>query len=263
MRDVRFRSMDDIGVGIPLLMPLPVDEQLMQEIGQHAGVSRGEGLRIARRAIAKDRSATLRIVLTVLKALSIPRTEEFLQSDVVRNAKIDCKAGCSHCCHQNVEVSIPEAILVSLQVADPEDPRRSNILETAEYVAGLGETERFLSGRPCPLLVDHKCSVYENRPLLCRATLSPNVQGCRDVLQGKTGTLQIYTLPQYIAIADKDALRGICKDLGLQYDNVDLLQTVAAILRDPSTVVRWANGETVFKGLGLRPMLPQFAEAAS
>lgn len=255
--------MDDIGVGVPLLMPLPVDEELLREIMQHAGVSRGEGLRIVRREVAKDRSATLRIILTVLKALSIPRTEEFLASDVVQSSKIECGVGCSHCCHQNVEVSIPEAILVSLQVADPADPRRANILETADFVAHMGENERVLRGHPCPLLVDHKCSVYENRPLVCRATLSPSAQGCRDALQGRTDTLRIYTLPQFVAIADKDALRGICKDIGLQYDNVDLVQTVAAILRDPSTVVRWAEGETVFNGLGAKPQLPQYAEAAT
>lgn len=259
----RSRSMDDIGVGIPLFMPLPVDEGLLQEIHQYASLSRDEGLKLARREIAKDRSATLRIVLTVLKASSIPRTEEFLATDIVRGVKIECGAGCSHCCHQNVEVSIPEAILVSLQVADPDDPRRTNILETADAIAHLSEDERFLCGRPCPLLVDHKCSVYDNRPLLCRATLSPSAQGCRDALQGKQGAVQIYALPQYVAIADKDALRGICKDLGLQYDNVDLVQTVATILRDPSTAVRWAQGEKVFNGLGEKPALPQLAEAAS
>jgi hypothetical protein len=259
----RIRSMDDIGVGVPFLMPLPVDDELLREIMQHAGVSRGEGLRIARREIAKDRSATLRIILTVLKALSIPRTEEFLASDVVQDTKIECSAGCSPCCHQNVEVSIPEAILVSLQVADPTDPRRATILETADFFTQMGPNARFFCGHPCPLLVDHKCSVYENRPLLCRATLSPSAQGCRDALRGKTDTLQIYTLPQFVAIADKDALRGICKDIGLQYDNVDLVQTVAAILRDPSTVVRWAQGEKVFKGLELKPELPQLVEAVT
>lgn len=263
MAQHRSRSMDDIGVGIPLLMPLPVEQELLEEIIQRAAVSRDEGLSVARREIAKDRTATLRIILTLLKAMTIPKTEEYLASDFVRSAKIECAAGCSHCCHQNVEVSIPEAILVSLQIADPADPRRETILETADFIADLNQEERFLCGRPCPLLVDHKCSVYENRPLLCRATLSPYAQGCRDVLLGKHDTVQIYTMPQFVAMADKDALRGICKDLRLQYENVDLVQTVATILRDPSTVVRWAQGERVFTTLKENPPLPQLVEAAS
>jgi Fe-S-cluster containining protein len=256
MRQVQTRSMDDIGIGIPHLMPLPVDEEILQELLRYAGISRSEGLRMARHEIKKDRGATLRIILTVLKTLSIPRTEEFLASDKVQSKKIACGAGCSHCCHQNVEVSIPEAILVSLQVSDPDDSRRATILETADAIAHLKQDTRFVCGRPCPLLVDHKCSVYDNRPLLCRATLSPFAQGCRDALEGNAATLQIYTLPQFVALADKDALRGVCKDLGLQYDNVDLVQTVAAILRDPSTIVRWAQGEKVFKALQQAPPVP-------
>jgi hypothetical protein len=255
MQHVQTSSMDDIGIGIPHLMPLPVDEEILEELLRYAGISRSEGLRMARHEIEKDRGATLRIILTVLKTLSIPRTDEFLASDTVQSKKIECGAGCSHCCHQNVEVSIPEAILVSLQVSNPDDPRRATILETADAIVNLDQDKRFLFGRPCPLLVDHKCSVYDNRPLLCRATLSPSAQGCRDALQGNAATLEIYTLPQFVALADKDALRGICKDLSLQYDNVDLVQTVAAILRDPSTIVRWAQGEKVFKALQQNPAI--------
>ena len=249
MSEVRADSMDDIGVGIPILMPKPIEDDLLAEVLRYAAIGRKEGLRAARREIAKDRAATLRIVLTLLKTLFIPRTEQYLASDAVQSKKIDCCAGCSHCCHQNVEVSIPEAILVSLQVADPADPRHAKVLEIAEAIAGMSQGERISYRDPCPFLVDHKCSVYENRPLLCRATLSPSAKGCREALDCRLDDFQIYTLPQFVALGDQDALRGICKDLGLQYDRADLVQTVATILRDPTTVVRWARGEKVFKPL--------------
>jgi hypothetical protein len=42
------------------------------------------------------------------------------------------------------------------------------------------------------------------------------------------------------------AIRGVCKDLGLQHDWVDLEQTVAALLTDPSKAQRWAAGEAAF-----------------
>lgn len=245
MREYRTRSMSDIGIGIPVLMPTPPDKALGDEVLHHAGVTRGEGLRLARREIAKDRNSTLRVVLTLLKMLVIPRTEELLASEPMRELKTECGPGCNACCYQNVEVSIPEAILVSLQVADPADPRRATILAAADAVAGLGNDDRIRDGRPCPLLVDGKCSVYDNRPLLCRATLSPCAQKCYAALEGKDD-VQIYVVPQFFAIGDRDAMRGICKDLGLQYDNVDLVQTVAAILRDPTIVVRWAAGERAF-----------------
>jgi len=201
---------------------------------------------LARDAIGQDPDAILRVVLALLKVLAVPRTEEALATSSLREAKIECRAGCNACCHQNVEVSIPEAILVALQVADPADPRRASILETTDAVAGLGLAERIRTGRPCPLLVDGRCSVYDNRPLLCRATLSSDAKGCYDALHGR-GTAAIYPIAQFVAAADRDALRGICKDIGLQYDNVELVRTVAAILRDPTTVVRWAGREDVFE----------------
>lgn len=255
--------MDDIGVGTPFKMPRPVDPEVLDEVVEHAGITRGEGLQLARNEIAKDPNAALRVILTLLKVLVIPRTEEILALGKAQDAKIECGPSCSACCYQNVEVSIPEAILVALQVADPADPRRVTILETATAVADLDNLARYRTIRPCPLLVDNKCSVYENRPLLCRATQSPCAKGCYDALRGIMDDFQVYPVPQFFAIGDKDALRGICKDLGLQYDNVDLVQTVAAILRDPTSVVRWAAGEQVFKPLPEPEPLPDLIAAAS
>jgi hypothetical protein len=238
--------MNDIGIGIPVVMPLPLDSDFVQLVLEHAMITRGEGLNHARRELEKDSEATLSVILTLLKVLVIARTEEVLALSPQLGMKIDCRPGCSACCYQNVEVSIPEAILVALQVAEPTDPRRAGILETADATANMDPAARVRARLPCPLLVADKCSVYENRPLLCRATLSPCAQTCYEVLEGKDSVLQIYGGPQFFALGDKDAMRGICKDLGLQSDSVDLVQTVAAILRDASTVIRWSKGETVF-----------------
>jgi hypothetical protein len=257
--------MDDIGgVGIPVLMPQPVDLDVVDDVVEHASVTRSEGLRLARAELAKDPGATLRIILTLLKVLVIPRTEEYLALGPAQGVKIECGSGCSACCHQNVEVSIPEAILVALQVSDPADPRRATILETATAIANLDNDARIRTALACPLLVDNKCSVYDNRPLLCRATLSPCAKGCNDAFNhGIMDDYQIYVVPQFFAIGDKDALRGICKDLGLQHDNVDLVQTVAAILRDPAIIARWAAGEQVLTPLPPYELLPDLTEASS
>jgi Fe-S-cluster containining protein len=249
MREYRTRSMDDIGVGVPVLMPRPPDPAVVCDVARHASVTRGEGLRLARREIAKDRAATLRVVLSLLKVLVIPRVEEVLASDAMSDAKIECGPGCNACCYQSIEVSIPEAILVSLQLANPQDPRREPLISAAADFAAMSRSDRVRARRPCPLLVDGKCSVYDNRPVLCRATLSPCARKCYAALDEKESP-DVYVVAQFFAVGDKDALRGICKDLALQHDNVDLVQAVAAILRDPSTVVRWAAGEHVFTPLG-------------
>jgi hypothetical protein len=264
MPEFRDRAMDDIGVGIPAQMLLPVDPDLQRDVVQHACVTRREGLQLARHEIAKDRDSTLKTVLTLLQVLVIPRTEEYLAQSLQQGLKIECSPGCKACCYQGVEVSIPEAILVALQVADPADPRRAAILETAAKVDGLELVDRVRSRLPCPLLVDNKCSVYEDRPLLCRATLSPCAAGCyQALLHNNAESLQIHVVPQFFAVADKDALRGICKDLGLQHGNVELVQAVAAILHDPTIVIRWAAGDQVFATLLPATVLPEIVEPSA
>ena len=39
------------------------------------------------------------------------------------DAPIACGPGCTACCYQTVQATIPEAILIALRLADPADPR--------------------------------------------------------------------------------------------------------------------------------------------
>jgi hypothetical protein len=103
--------------------------------------------------------------------------------------------------------------------------------------------------------VEQACSIYEDRPILCRTVLSPDRKRCESALRNAmSGTgdrnFPSYARPQLYGFAFISAARGICKDLGLQFDVVDLVQTVAAILRDPELPRRWAAGEQVFQPAG-------------
>ena len=73
-----------------------------------------------------------------------------------------CSKGCGHCCKMAVTILQWEAN----QIADatgltPVVPKVS--LNDAEY-----DTAKY-RGVPCPFLVDNSCSIYEHRPLACRA----------------------------------------------------------------------------------------------
>ena len=107
-----------------------------------------------------------------------------------------CRAGCSHCCKSGAAfaVTLAEAVQWSLAIANlpaahhrqatdqatkllnqqhqafpqvegpPDTPgRRSEPLFSARV------TKLNATSPACPLLVDDLCSVYENRPMLCRA----------------------------------------------------------------------------------------------
>ena len=132
--------------------------------------------------------------------------------------------------------------------------RRHEPLEEAQHrkhMAGLDDEARIATARPCPLLVDRRCSVYEDRPLACRSLTSPNAAQCHQAMSdldaGRGVTpIEIYPVLRFLCSGEHAATRGICRDLGLQDDFVELSQAVADIIRDPTLIERWAAGERVF-----------------
>jgi len=107
---------------------------------------------------------------------------------------ISCRAGCAACCRQFVVISTTEARRISTLVDAMPEPRRSEVRARFEHVDrriaewstsvgfGRGQNQPRTSERElassyfglwldCPLLEDEKCSIYEDRPLVCREYL--------------------------------------------------------------------------------------------
>ncbi|MGO8920319.1 MAG: YkgJ family cysteine cluster protein [Stellaceae bacterium] len=246
-----FRAVDDVGVRLPFGMPLPVNDELRTIVKHMAGITRGAGLVMAANEIAADPSSALRTVLGLLKLLVFGRAQQTIDEVTATAPKLGCKSGCAWCCYQSVEATIPEAILVAAQLADPGDPRRRRVLQNAAWLRGLSERERRRTGKPCALLgEDNCCSVYDDRPLMCRAMMASDAESCHKAhlaaLHGQDGPIEVFLYAQYFILGDQAALRGILRDMGLQDDLVELTQAVAAILEDPTLVDRWLNRERVF-----------------
>jgi uncharacterized protein len=73
-----------------------------------------------------------------------------------------CRAGCDRCCDQRfsvfeVEAAPIRAALIELERTDPALRQR------------IREQGRDDEATSCALLVDRRCSVYEQRPLICRS----------------------------------------------------------------------------------------------
>lgn len=75
-----------------------------------------------------------------------------------------CFKGCNHCCHQRVEVTEFEALVLA-HVVEQRPELRERLDED--------------TGDACPFLVDGECSVYFFRPAVCRAAASPDAEWCR------------------------------------------------------------------------------------
>ncbi|MCA9711141.1 MAG: YkgJ family cysteine cluster protein, partial [Myxococcales bacterium] len=75
---------------------------------------------------------------------------------------MQCRAGCARCCHQRFGVFEVEAhrlrtALARLARTDPE--RRRRVRAQADDPAAQSR---------CALLVDDRCAVYDERPMICR-----------------------------------------------------------------------------------------------
>lgn len=110
--------------------------------------------------------------------------------------RVSCSKGCSACCRsQPVPVTPPEAYALWLLVSQLPEPRQTEIRnQFAVNVAALraaGLVDRYLDrprtlrvedaipiarayfalGLDCPFLSDHACSIYTERPFVCRQYL--------------------------------------------------------------------------------------------
>lgn len=82
---------------------------------------------------------------------------------------ISCRAGCSHCCYQAVHITDQEAELLQLVM---KNEGKSFDVAKAQRQAAVDPSRWFTQpaeDRGCVLLGDDgRCTVYEDRPLVCR-----------------------------------------------------------------------------------------------
>jgi Fe-S-cluster containining protein len=253
MIEPSLRSIDDVGLRLPQGLSEEMAAPFMDYVVMKAAALRGAAMNGAGPAVAVGPNPWVRLkfMVDVMTTGLLPQADATVAEFAAADAKIQCRSGCTFCCHQNVDVTIPEAILVALRLGDEADPRRAATLEAAEMFTGLDDEARIATGRPCPMLVSERCSVYEVRPLACRSFTSPDAANCQtalDSLKGGKGVIRadVYAVLQFLCNGEQAATLGICRDLGLQAAIVDLTQTVAAIIRDPKLIERWAAGEQVF-----------------
>ena len=118
-------------------------------------------------------------------------TEVFVDRGVARvtreGAAVSCRMGCGACCRQLVPIAGSEARMLARVVAAMPPPRRARVrarfaaalaaldavglltrLSDASATAASEGLAYLRLGIPCPFLEDESCSIYEDRPLVCR-----------------------------------------------------------------------------------------------
>ena len=167
-------------------------------------------------------------------------------------AAVECRRGCSFCCHLKVTATVLEVVRIATATAAGRFPdRRSAVLSAADRVAGLDDRLRLASKVPCPLLIEGACSIYEVRPITCRALLSRSASLCERQFETSAATPEPLLVPSPLAprLLAASLINGqiaAMRDLGLASHPVELISSPAALERDPTVLVRWLNREDVF-----------------
>ncbi|MEG1347350.1 MAG: YkgJ family cysteine cluster protein [Hafnia sp.] len=80
--------------------------------------------------------------------------------NAIATPKSACKAGCSYCCHISAVITQTEA--------DALGAASGRKVKKLTGVATSVEDRMKWFGKPCPFLKNGRCSVYADRPLVCR-----------------------------------------------------------------------------------------------
>jgi Fe-S-cluster containining protein len=110
------------------------------------------------------------------------------RSNIPNQPALACASGCAACCHLYVQVPPGTAAVMVQHIATHFTPAEQNALRERLEVAAAAvryAADPMKLRMRCVLLgADNRCTVYEVRPLSCRAFTSRSVARCQDVVFG-------------------------------------------------------------------------------
>lgn len=164
---------------------------------------------------------------------------------------VACRSGCSFCCRSlKVSVSLPEVFLLKFHVNSlPEEASRAlraGIADAYSRTRANSAEERLRQHESCPLLVDNRCSVYDVRPLSCRAAVSLDATACERAYGGEK--VKINMPVRYFEALKKTSLLLLAtmSAAGLDCRTYELNAALHIALTEPNADRRWLDGEDIF-----------------
>lgn len=167
---------------------------------------------------------------------------------------IACESGCAHCCHFYVQVTPLEAVRIArlLRANLPPDGLarlRERVHDAYTRVRGKDAAARMVLAEPCPLLENGRCSIYADRPFVCRGANSADAAACRNGLRNP----QSVPVPMYVhqrqvyAAVGQGAADGL-RDAGLRPHLLELVSALKLALEFDDPVAAWRSGKLDFAG---------------
>lgn len=171
---------------------------------------------------------------------------------------IACGKGCSHCCVISVMVSAPEALYVAKVVAAKGAEAVARVRAAHAVTGQFTLAERDLHPHDCPMLQDHACTIYEDRPKACRQAASTDAAIC--ARSHRTPTNENVPSPAlYVGskVGYATALLAALAQAGLNTASYEMNAALARVLDTPDAEQRWLAGEDIFAGVPQEPPPPR------
>lgn len=155
---------------------------------------------------------------------------------------IDCKQGCSYCCHLRVSCYRIEAKAIAKHISTLPHWQKDIFFERiADYCkkTPTDKSKLLVLNLPCPFLINSKCSIYEIRPFTCRQYHSRDVRACEKSFQNPKLLHLQHPQSVYLLSIGNWVHREILaryNDFPTEVESLDLVEAVAlevGILRSP------------------------------
>jgi Fe-S-cluster containining protein len=131
---------------------------------------------------------------------------------------VTCTKGCPHCCYHLINLAEDEAKLLNQHVSKLDSEQKHRLQKQKDHLLHEKDWEQLdYSDRACVFLKDNSCSVYEDRPLVCRVTqVESEPENC--IIEKKQPIEPYYQDEAYIMLAAYYSLIGVSSPLAVSLD---------------------------------------------
>jgi Fe-S-cluster containining protein len=183
-------------------------------------------------------------------------------------AGAQCRAGCVPCCYVMVSATPLEVFSIARHLLDTKTPHeiediRGRLRKVAEVP--LDPALRAKAAIPCALLENNRCSTYEQRPSVCRMTLSKSRAACDACLKGAGSSIPYIEQPSKIAAVMQMGIDyALISRRNLPTERAELSRALLVALADyEGTLTSWLEGKDPFPGTHVgAPGAPSSTERA-
>ncbi len=179
--------------------------------------------------------------------------DSFVQRCQADRIPVDCRMGCSWCCHQAVFASTHEIILMAQYLRkhysrEVVDEVRMRAEAKESQLGPLSPAAALKSRHACPLLLKGRCMVYPVRPMACRIYLSSSEESCLKRHQNPFDPKAIPALFDFTLKAGQQMNAGFgsaLKEQGLSVEEHRIEHILLLLLKAPKKTDDWLKGGTL------------------